>query len=115
MTSEAAHEDIAHIEARIERLAETIERCRKVSIVSKLAIAAGALWTVLMLLWLVPFYPGAMIAALAAVISGIVLLGSNATTWAQTEASLRESQAVRADLIGQLQMHVVDDGVRRLH
>jgi hypothetical protein len=108
-------EDITFIEARIEHLGEVIERCRKVSIASKLAIAAGALWAALMLLWLVPFYPGAMIGALAAVIGGIVLLGSNATTWAQTETSLRESEATRAEIIDRMAPRSVDDGAHTLH
>ena len=115
MEREPTGEDIALIEARIEHLGEAIERCRKISLASKLAISAGALWAVLMVLWLVPFYPGAMIAALAAVIGGIVLLGSNATTWAQTEASLRENEAMRADLIGRLELRTVDDGAPTLH
>jgi hypothetical protein len=114
MESEPA-EDITLIEARIEHLGEVIERCRKIALASKLAISAGALWAVLMLLWLVPFYPGAMIGALAAMIGGIVLLGSNATTWAQTEASLRDSEAMRAEIIDRMALHTVDDGVRRLH
>lgn len=115
MEREPTGEDIALIEARIEHLGEVIERCRKISLASKLAISAGALWAAATLLWLVPFFPGAMIGALAAVIGGIVLLGSNATTWAQTEASLRESETKRAELIGRLDLRVVDDGAPTLH
>jgi hypothetical protein len=115
MQHQISSDDIALVETRIEELGEAIERCRKISFFSKSAIAGGALWALLMLLWLLPFYPGAMIAALAAIIGGTVLLGSNSTTWTQTEAALHASEALRADLIGQLEMRTVDAGVKRLH
>jgi hypothetical protein len=35
------HEQILHIEAHIEELANVIERCRKIIFISKAAIAAG--------------------------------------------------------------------------
>jgi hypothetical protein len=109
MTDEASRDDIARIEARIEELAESIERCRKFSLAAKLIIAAGAIWIALSMLTLVSYTPETTIAALAAMIIGVVLLGSNATTWTQTETALRASEAMRADLIGQLELRVVDE------
>ena len=108
-------EDIARIEARIDELALSVERCRKLSLAAKTAIAAGAAWILLTLLGIVPFIAFAAIGALAFVIGGIVLLGSNATTWTQTEASLRASEALRSDMISRLELRTVDGGVRRLH
>ena len=35
------HEGILHIEAHIEELADVIERCRKIIVISKTAIATG--------------------------------------------------------------------------
>ncbi len=90
-------------------LAELLDRCRKISLASKLAIAAGAGWIVLTLLGLIPFMPGAVIAALAASIGGIVLLGSNATTWTQTEQALRAAEAMRAEMIGRMELRVVEE------
>jgi len=112
---DVSSEDIARIEARIEELAEAIERCRKFSLAAKIAIVAGALWIMLTLLLLVPYVPYLAIGALASVIGGIVLLGSNATTWRETEAAMRASEAMRADLISRLELRVVDEGVKRLH
>src|SRR5512139_1184364 len=94
--------DIALVEARIEQLSEAIERCRKLSIAARIAIGAGAAWIVLTLLGPIPFYPGPVLTALAATIGGIVLLGSNATTWTQTETALHDSEALRAEMIGRL-------------
>ena len=69
----------------------------------------------LVLLGVIAFSPGTIIAAMAAVLGGIVLLGSNATTWSQTDAALHEAEAIRADLIGRIDLRVVDEGARKLH
>jgi uncharacterized membrane protein YqjE len=109
MTDEVSRDDIARIETRIEELTEAIERCRKFSLAAKLIIVAGVLWIALSMLVLVSYTPETTIAALAAMIIGVVLLGSNATTWTQTETALRASEAMRADLIGRLELRVVDE------
>jgi len=115
MQNETARDAIERLEDEIERLTLKRERCRKLSLAAKTAIAAGAAWIVLTLTWIVPFTALMIIAAMAAVIGGVVLLGSNSTTWTQTEARLRASEAMRAEMIERLQMRVVDEGVRRLH
>lgn len=107
MIDEVSRDDIARIEARIEELAEAIERCRKFSLAAKFIIAAGAIWIALSMLSLVSYTPETAIAALAAMIIGVVLLGSNATTWAQTETALQASEAMRTDLIERLELRVV--------
>jgi hypothetical protein len=110
-----SHDDIARIEARIEELSEALARCGKISLAAKLAIGAGLVWLVLTLLGLVSLDFAIVVAAMAAMIGGIVLLGSNATTWSQTEDALKKSEAMRAELIGQLNLRTVDNGLRRLH
>jgi hypothetical protein len=115
MDDDDFRDEIAQLEARSEALTESIERCRKISLAARLTIAAGAIWIVLVLLGVITFSPGTIIAAMAAVLGGIVLLGSNATTWAQTDAALHEAETMRADLIGRIDMRVVDEGARKLH
>lgn len=115
MTDTVTGDQIALVEERIEELAEAIQRCRKISLAAKIAIAAGALWVALTLLLLIPYVPFMTIGALAFVIGGIVLLGSNSTTWRETETALAASEAMRADMISRLELRTVDDGVRRLH
>jgi hypothetical protein len=112
---DATPDDIARIEARIEELSEAIERCRKLALAAKIAIGAGAGWIVLTLAAAIPYIAYLTIAALAATIGGVVLLGSNSTTWKQTEAALAASEKLRAEMIEQLELRVVDEGVRRIH
>jgi uncharacterized membrane protein YqjE len=114
MNDDVSGEDIARIEARIEDLQEQAARCAKLSLAAKIAIAAGGAWLALTVLWLVPFVPFMLVAAMAAVIGGIVLLGSNATTWDQTEAALRASEAMRTEWIGRLELRVVEQ-TRTIH
>jgi hypothetical protein len=114
MDDQTSRNDIAQLEARIETLAEARERCRKISLAAKTAITAGAAWAVLTLVTLVPFYPSMFFGSLAAVIGGVVLLGSNKTTWEETEAALREAERMRAVLIGRMELRVVEES-RTLH
>ena len=107
--------EIAQLEARSEALRESIERCRKFSLAAKLTIAAGAVWIVLGMLSLVGFTSETTIAAIAAMIIGTVLLGSNSTTWTQAEAALRETEAMRTDLIGRMELRVVGEDTKTLH
>ena len=109
MDDDDFRDEIAQLEARSEALTESIERCRKISLAAKLTIAAGAIWIVLVLLGVIAFSPGTIIAAMAAVLGGIVLLGSNATTWTQADAALHEAEAMRADLIGRMELRVVEE------
>jgi hypothetical protein len=107
-------DEIGRLEERIEALAVSIERCRKVSLAAKIAIIAGAAWLALTLLGLVTFTPALFFGSIAATIGGVVLLGSNATTWNETAAALRQAEAARMALIGSIDLTVVDDAVKRL-
>jgi hypothetical protein len=102
---------ISRLEARIDGLAEMLERCRKIALVSKVAIAAGALVMAAMTIGPIRFDPMAMIAAMTAVIGGIVAYGSNRSTSEQTAAEMRAAEALRAELIGRLELRLVDGGL----
>jgi hypothetical protein len=109
MDEDATPTDIARIEAHIEALHDAIARCRKLVLTAKVLIGAGAAWLAFTLFGLVDFVPFMLIAALAAVIGGIVLAGSNSTTWQQTEARLHNSEALRAETIERMEMRVVEE------
>jgi membrane associated rhomboid family serine protease len=103
-------EQIQLLEARIEELAEINERCRKVIAISKAAIAFGGLLTVAIMFGAIGFDPVAMIAAITAVIGGVVLLGSNNSTLAEKTAAMRAAEAERATLISRIDLRLVGDG-----
>ena len=106
MTEEEPNDEISRIEARLEQLAEVAERCRKIILVSKIAIAAGVALPLLMVLGL--FEPNQLaIGAIAAVLGGIVSLGSNVSTLRQTEAAIGDAEKWRSDLIGRINLRVV--------
>jgi hypothetical protein len=100
---------ISHLEAHIEELAETIEGCRKLMLMSKVAIAAGGTLLLPMLLGALRFDPIALIAAMTACMGGIVVLGSNSSTSKQALDRMKDADALRAELIDKLELQDVDD------
>lgn len=104
-------DEIARIEAQLDELAEIAERCRKIILVSKAAIAGGgALLLVMMLGLFGSSNQAAAIGSIAVVLGGIVSLGSNISTLRQTMAAMSAAEALRSDLIGRIDLRVVGDG-----
>src|ERR1700704_5571030 len=100
-------DEISRIEARLEELAEVSERCRKIILVSKAAIAGGVALPLFMMFGLFGSNQVAAIGSIAVVLSGIVLLGSNVSTLRQTMADMSAAEAIRSDLINSIDLRVV--------
>src|SRR5260370_34892995 len=96
------HQEILHIEAHIEELADVIESCRKFIFISKVAIAAGGTLILAIIIGAVGFDPTVMIGALAAVIGGTVVFWSNTSTFKQTTSAMKPARAHRASLIAEM-------------
>jgi len=113
MSADDPIDEISRIEAQIEELAEVAERCRKIILVSKVAIAAGAGLLLLMILGLFGSSQVAAIGSIAAVLGGIVSLGSNVGTLRQSMAAINAAEALRSELIGGIDLRVVGDGTMK--
>ena len=108
MTDGDPREEIARLEAQIEALAESAERCRKIILFSKAAIAVGGLLMLAVVLAPIQLDPTILIVAIAAVIGGIVGLGSNTRTLQQTAAAMRSAEVLRGELIDEIAPRTVE-------
>ena len=114
MPEEDPTDEISLIEERLEELAEVSERCRKIILFSKAAIAGGAALLLVMMLGLFGSSQVAALGSIAAVLGGIVSLGSNVSTLRQTTDAISAAEALRSDLIGRIDLRVVGDSPMKL-
>ena len=110
MDEDDPSDEISRIEALLDELSETAEQCRKIILGSKLAISAGAGLLLAMVLGLLGSSPVAAIGAIAAVLGGIVSLGSNVSTLRQTVAEMAAAEGRRSLLIDSIDLRLVGDG-----
>jgi hypothetical protein len=107
-------DEISLIEERLEELAEVSERCRKIILFSKAAIAGGEALLLVMILGLFGSSQVAALGSIAAVLGGIVSLGSNVSTLRQTTDAISAAEMLRSDLIGRIDLRVVGDSPMKL-
>jgi hypothetical protein len=110
MTEESPIDEISLIETRLEELAEIAERCRKAILVSKAVVALGVTWLLVTVFGLLGSNEVAAIASIAAVLGGIVSLGSNVSTLRQTLAAISAAEALRSELIDGIDLRLVGEG-----
>ena len=100
-------DEIVRLEAQIEQLAGVIEGCRKIIAVSRAAVVVGAILLLAIVTGALRLDPTMLIASIAAVIGGIVLLGSNSQTSDDATAALQTAEARRTKLIGAIDLQLV--------
>src|SRR5262245_161017 len=113
MSNLSPRDQILRLEAEIEKLTEVIERCRKIILISKIAVAVGGIWLLAPTIGIVRFDPVAMIGAIALAIGGTVVFGSNTSTSKQTAVAIKAAEALRAELIGKINLRVVTNKANR--
>jgi len=114
MAEDDETDEISAIEARIEELAEVSERCRKIILASKLAIAAGLALLLFTILGLFGSGQVTALGSIALVLGGIVSFGSNVSTLRQTDAAISAAESLRSELIGRIDLRVVGDAPLKL-
>jgi hypothetical protein len=103
------HREIAQLEDRIEQLAHKLEGCRKVALAARIALVSGGVILLALMFGLIRFDPLAMTVAIAALLGGTVLAGSNRSTALEAEAELAASERRRAELIGTIPLRVAEE------
>jgi hypothetical protein len=108
-TRDDPRDQIAYLESRLEQLADALARCRKIRLMSQIAIAAGGIWMLAVTIGVLAVHPMAMVAAISGVIGGTVMYGSNRTTWREIDAAINDAEAKRTSLIDRLKLRVVGE------
>ena len=102
-------EQIVQLEERIDELAARIESCRKFILPSRTAVAVGGGLLIAMMFGAIRFDGMLMMLSIAAVLGGVVLLGSNSSTAKDAAAQLSTAEARRAELIGLIKPQPVEE------
>jgi hypothetical protein len=110
MADDDMRDQIARLEADIEQFADGLDRCRKAMLLSKVAIVTGGALMFVYFLGAISFDPATLIGALAAIIGGVVVFGSNSTTSKQIMAAMKAAETQRAKLIDMIDFRAVDAG-----
>jgi hypothetical protein len=101
------HDEIVRLEARIEALSDKIESCRKFILAARIAVTVGGVLLVALLLGAIRFDLQLMMLAMAALLGGIVVWGSNGATAKEAASDLATAEANRKALIGLIDLRVV--------
>ena len=100
-------EQISSLETHIEELTEVSERCQKIILISKIVVAFGGLGFVALALQPIRFDPIVIIGTIAALVGGVAVFGSNASTLKQTTAAMKAAEALRTEMISKIDLRVV--------
>jgi hypothetical protein len=101
--------EIERLEVEIDELAARIESCRKFILAGRIAVMGGAAVLIAMLVGGIQFNPSVVGIAGAAVLGGIVAVGSNRSTAKEAAHEISALEARRAMLIAQLDLRLVPD------
>lgn len=101
------HEEIERLEAQIERLSARIENCRKFILAARIAVIGGGILFVALLIGAIRFDLQLMMIAMAALLGGVVMWGSNGSTAKEAASEMAAAEANRKALIEMIELHVV--------
>ena len=101
------HDEIVRLEEEIDKLAARIESCRKFILAGRIAAIGGGLVLIATLAGAIRFDLSVMAVAMAAILGGIVVAGSNRSTAKEASTELTAAEARRTELIDQIQLRVV--------
>src|SRR5215213_9695455 len=95
---------VADLEAEIDGLRDSAERCRKIDMAAKTAVGVGV---ALLLVSFFRFSASALVIGIAAMLGSVALVGSNRGTLGETITRIRLAEARRAEVIDGLQLETI--------
>ena len=98
------HQLIADLEAEIDALRDSAERCRKIDMAAKAALGVGLALLLVSFFW---FSASALVIGIAAVLGSVALVGSNRGTLGEIITGIRLAEARRAEVIDGLQLETI--------
>jgi hypothetical protein len=104
------HDQVVRLEALIEDLTDKIESCRKFILASRIATSGGGTVLFAMVFGVMRFDLGIMAAAVAALLGGIVVWGSNSSTAKEAAKELAVAEADRVALITIINPRAIPSG-----
>ena len=108
LPEEQVHDLIANLEAEIDGLRDSAERCRKIDMAAKAAMGVGVALLLISFFW---FSASALVIGIAAVHGSVALVGSNRGTLGEITTAVRLAVARRAEVIDSLGLQMVSDGL----
>ena len=109
LTNGDLRDEIVRLKVQIDELTDRIESCRKFILAGWIAVAAGAVVFIAILVGAIHFDLSVMAIAIAAVLGGIVVSGSNRSTAQEATGELTAAEARRTALIDQIDLRLVPD------
>jgi hypothetical protein len=104
MPNAELHDQIEDLEAQIESFAEVAESCKKWILLSKIGTVAGGIALLANILGFIFLDLRMTVLAIAGVLGGIALGGSNSSTLRRTTAAIRDAELLRARIINEAEL-----------
>src|SRR4051794_29225793 len=102
------HQLVADLEAEIDDLRDSAERCRKIDMAAKAALGVGLALLLMGFLW---FSASALVIGIAAVLGSVALVGSNRGTLGEIITRIKLAEARRAEIIDGFRLQTVSNGL----
>jgi hypothetical protein len=109
MNSGDPHAEIVRLEAHIEYLAAKIENCRKFIWAGRIAMVGGGIVLAAILFGAIRSDLTWTGGAMAAILGGIVMFGSNNSTAKEAANELAAAEVSRAALIGTIDLRMIGE------
>jgi uncharacterized membrane protein len=107
MNGDDPRDEIVRLEEQIDDLAARIESCRKFILAGWIVVAGGGVVLIAILVGAIHLDLSVIAVAMAAILGGIVVAGSNHSTAKEATREMTAAEAKRTALIDQIDLRVI--------